>query len=149
MGNICRSPAAEGVLHAKLIQAGLHGTVAVDSAGTIDYHVGKLPDARMRSAASRRGLALNHRARQVTSEDLAAFDLVLVMDRENLSDVKSLDRSGRFPAKIQLFCEYCTKHDQTEVPDPYYGGDAGFETVLDLLDDGCTEIVKRIQAGKL
>ncbi len=149
MGNICRSPAAEGVMRASLQQAGLGQTVTVDSAGTLDYHAGKLPDPRMRRAASARGLTLDHRARAITAEDLRAFDLVLAMDRENLQYVKGLDRAGKFSSKIRMFCDFCTRHNLAEVPDPYLGGSADFELVLDLLEDGCAEVTRRIQAGTL
>lgn len=149
MGNICRSPAAEGVMKHDLEQAGLTGEVMVDSAGTIDYHIGKLPDSRMRAAAEHRGLTLGHRARQVTAQDLKDFDLVLVMDHENLSEVMRLPGAREQQAKIKLFCEYCTEHDEKEVPDPYYGGAQGFEKVLDLLEDGCAEITRRLQDGTL
>ncbi len=149
MGNICRSPAAEGVLRDLLEKARLDKDVIVDSAGTIDYHIGKLPDPRMRQAAEKRGLNLEHRARQVKTDDLVKFDLVLVMDRDNLRNVKSLDRNEKSATKIRLFCEYCTDHSESEVPDPYHGGAEGFELVLDLLEDGCAEIVRRIQDGML
>lgn len=149
MGNICRSPAAEGVMRARLRELQLDQSVLVDSAGTIDYHVGKHPDKRMSSAAAARGVPLNHLARQVRADDLREFDLVLAMDRDNLADIKSLDPQGRFRNKIKLFCEFCTEHEETEVPDPYLGGQAGFEFVLDLLEDGCAELVRRIQAGAL
>lgn len=149
MGNICRSPAAEGVLRDLLEKARLDKDVIVDSAGTIDYHIGMLPDLRMRQAAEKRGLNLEHRARQVKTDDLVKFDLVLVMDRDNLRNVKSLDRNEKSATKIRLFCEYCTDHSESEVPDPYHGGAEGFELVLDLLEDGCAEIVRRIQDGTL
>lgn len=145
MGNICRSPAAEGVLRHLLKKAQLENDVSVDSAGSIDYHAGKLPDSRMRQAADKRGLKLEHRARLIIEDDLKDFDLILVMDRENLSHVKSLDRHEKFAAKIRLFCEFCTEHKENEVPDPYYADTDGFELVLDLLEDGCAEIVRRIQ----
>ncbi len=149
MGNICRSPAAEGVMLQHLEDAGLEKDITVDSAGTLDYHVGHLPDARMRAAATRRGLSLTHRARQVKPDDLRNFDLILVMDRENLHEIMHLSGARQHEAKIKLFCEFCTEHDAEEVPDPYYGGAQGFEIVLDLLEDGCAEITRRIQKGTL
>lgn len=149
MGNICRSPAAEGVMLRHLQEAGLDKDVRVDSAGTLDYHVGKLPDSRMRHAAAERGLTLTHRARQVTAADLKLFDLIMVMDRENLHEVMHLPNAPEYADKIKLFCEYCTEHEQSEVPDPYYGGAQGFELVLDLLEDGCGELTRRLQAGTL
>jgi low molecular weight protein-tyrosine phosphatase len=146
MGNICRSPAAEGVMLHHLKEAGLDQEVTVDSAGTLDYHTGNLPDFRMRRAASQRGLTLTHRARQVKPEDLSLFDLILVMDHENLHEVMHLLGAREHAAKIKLFCEFCTEHDDKVVPDPYYGGPDGFERVLDLLEDGCAEITRRLQA---
>ena len=147
MGNICRSPAAEGVMKHQLQQAGLKAEV--DSAGTINFHTGKLPDERMRRAAARRGIQLTHPARQVRASDLVEFDLVLVMDSENLRNVRRLDPMRVHHDKIIPFCEFCTGHDETEVPDPYTGGDADFEHVLDLLEDGCAELVRRIKDGTL
>ena len=149
MGNICRSPAAEGVMCHLLEQANLDKQVKVDSAGTIGHHAGNQPDARMQSTSLKRSIRLQHCARQVRAQDLAEFDLILVMDQENLRDVFSLDPSQKFKSKIKLFCEFCTLHALREVPDPYYGGNDGFELVLDLLEDGCAEIIKRIQAGTL
>ena len=149
MGNICRSPAAEGVMRARLQEAGLGQSVAVDSAGTIDYHVGKQPDKRMCQASAARGVPLDHLARQVRAHDLREFDVILAMDHDNLAEIRSLDPGGQFRDKVKLFCEFCTEHDAAEVPDPYYGGPEGFEVVLDLLEDGCTELVRRIQAGTL
>lgn len=149
MGNICRSPAAEGVMRAKLEAAGLDKQVAVDSAGTIDFHAGKLPDRRMILAASNRGLNLEHRARQVRIKDLDDFDIIIVMDGENLAYVRSLDRAGQCAAKLKSFCDFCTRHPCDEVPDPYLGGASDFELVLDILDDGCAEILRRLQSGTL
>jgi protein-tyrosine phosphatase len=147
MGNICRSPAAHGVMQKMLLDAGLDKQARVDSAGTINLHAGKLPDARMRKAAQRRGYSLTHPARQVRRSDLDDFDLVLVMDLENLANVERLADPRKHKGKVRLFCEFCTKHDETEVPDPYYGGEEGFEFVLDLLEDGCAELLRRIQSG--
>lgn len=149
MGNICRSPAAEGMMREKLKAAVLDQRVTVDSAGTINFHTGKLADTRMRHAAAARGMELTHHARQVSPADLADFDLILVMDKENLRDVMSLRGASSFKSKLRLFCEFCTRHTEKEVPDPYLGDAQDFEFVLDLLDDGCAEIICRIQAGTL
>jgi protein-tyrosine phosphatase len=149
MGNICRSPAAEGVMQHMIDAAGLGKEVQVDSAGTIGMHAGNPPDSRMRKAASQRGYTLNHAARQLRPSDLDAFDLVLVMDEFNLNDANQLVGGAPRKARMHLFCEYCTEHEHTEVPDPYYGGAEGFEEVLDLLEDGCTELVRRLQNGTL
>lgn len=145
MGNICRSPAAEGVMRHKIGAAGLEPRVHIDSAGTGGWHAGKRPDARMRHAASERGYDLSSFARQVTAQDLADFDLVLVMDQENRRDLRSFDRKGQHDAKVKFFCDFCTGHDAEHVPDPYYGGTDGFEHVLDLLEDGCEGLVQHIQ----
>lgn len=130
-------------------EAGLGDSVEVDSAGTIGLHAGKQPDSRMRKAAARRGYPLEHAARQLRPSDLDAFDLVLVMDEFNLADANQLTGAAPRKARMHLFCEYCTEHEHTEVPDPYYGGADGFEEVLDLLEDGCAELVRRLQNGTL
>jgi protein-tyrosine phosphatase len=149
MGNICRSPAAQGVIEKMVEDAGMQDRVELDSAGTISMHAGELPDPRMRQAASRRGYPLTHRARQVDRSDIDAFDLILVMDLENFADVESLANPQKHKGKLRLFSEFCTKHDDTEVPDPYHGGSAGFEKVLDMLEDGCAEILLRLKEGTL
>lgn len=126
-------------------QAGLNQQVFLDSAGTEGWHTGKPADQRMRDFAARRGFDLTSRARQVKTADLDSFDLILVMDRQNMSDLARF-HSGREPqAKVRLFCEFCTDHQATEVPDPYYGGAEGFNEVLDLLEDGCKNLLHHIQ----
>jgi len=145
MGNICRSPAGEGVLRALLEQEGLDH-VEVDSAGTIGFHSGNPADARMREAAAGRGYHLSSRARQVQAADLDRFDLILVMDEENYQDVLALAETGEQRARVRRFCEFCRDHNETDVPDPYYGGPDGFEQVLDLLEDGCRGVLESIVA---
>jgi protein-tyrosine phosphatase len=147
MGNICRSPAGDGVLKHLLNQSGVKAEV--DSAGTIGLHAGELPDKRMRAAAAKRAIKLDHRARQVKAADLEEFDLILVMDKANLSDVLRLDSAKAARAKIKLFREYCTRLPGSEVPDPYCGDESDFEHVLDLMEDGCEEIVRRLSDGTL
>ena len=142
LGNICRSPAAEGVMRALIEAEGLAEHVAIRSAGTGGWHAGNLPDQRMRSAAQNRGYDLSSRARQVSENDLRDYDLVLVMDEQNLRETRSFDREARFAQKIRLFC---SDHDAREVPDPYYGGEQGFEHVLDLLEDGCRGVLAHIR----
>jgi protein-tyrosine phosphatase len=141
LGNICRSPAAEGVLCHQLEAAGLQAAVQVDSAGTAGWHSGNLADARMRRAAKARGMELVHRARQVTRADLDAFDLVLAMDRQNLSDLQALAVTSAQKQKLRLFCSFCRQDQRQEVPDPYEGGPEDFEDVLNLLEDGCAGLV--------
>jgi protein-tyrosine phosphatase len=146
LGNICRSPAAEGVMRRLVEETGLGDRIEIDSAGTAGWHEGKRADPRMRKASARRGLDLTHLARQVHPTDLAEFDLVLAMDRQNQADLLALDSAGLYPARIRLLCEFCTRHEAREVPDPYYGGEAGFEHVLDLLEDACTGLLDHVRS---
>lgn len=146
LGNICRSPAAEGVMRSLIEAEELTDRVVIRSAGTGGWHAGKLPDQRMRTAAQNRGYDLSSRARQVTENDLSDYDLVLVMDQQNLRDLRAFDRTSQFGSKIRLFCEFCTDHQESEVPDPYYGGEQGFELVLDLLEDGCRGVLAHIRS---
>lgn len=127
------------------VKEGLDEQIHIRSAGTGGWHEGKLPDARMRSAAQHRGYSLQSRARQVTANDLRDYDLVLVMDQQNRRELRSFDPTNEHDAKVRLFCEFCTGHDATEVPDPYYGGAQGFELALDLLEDGCRGLLQHIR----
>ena len=147
MGNICRSPTAEGVLRARLAVAGLGDHVEVDSAGTHGYHAGEAPDRRAQSHAKKRGYDLSGlRARRIVEGDLMRFDHVLAMDEDNLEVLRSLAPAGA-TAKIQLVLTYARRHRGTlEVPDPYYGPPAGFERVLDLLEDACDGLVESLRA---
>jgi protein-tyrosine phosphatase len=142
LGNICRSPAAEGVLLHLLGQRKLQGQVVVDSAGTMGYHIGNPADARMRQAAAKRQIDLPSRARQVTKTDLERFDWVIAMDRENLADLQRLHPSPS--ARVCLFSEFLDESWPTDVPDPYYGGLDGFEYVLDMLETGCPKIIESL-----
>lgn len=132
LGNICRSPTAEGVFRHLLAQEAPELRVEVDSAGTAGYHIGDPPDLRSQRVASRRGIDLSGlRARQVTPADFAHFDLILAMDRDNLAELQSM-RPARSRAQLRLFLDYAPQLDLREVPDPYYGDASGFEEVLDL-----------------
>ena len=144
MGNICRSPAGHCVFQHLVNQAGLSKQFEIDSAGIIDFHVGEPPDQRMQESMRARDIPIIGRARQLKQKDLTDFDLILAMDKENLKDAKSLDPTGSLHHKIKLFCDYCVQHDETEVPDPYYGGKDGFERVLDLIEDGCANLLKEL-----
>ena len=144
MGNICRSPAAHGVMESIIEREGLADRVDVDSAGTGGWHAGDLPDSRMRRHAAERGYDLTSRARQVESRDFDAFDLILVMDQQNLRDLQSFVRTPDDLQNVKLFCEFVKDRPETEVPDPYYGGEEGFETVLDLVENGCEGILRSI-----
>ncbi|MEN3941911.1 low molecular weight protein-tyrosine-phosphatase [Prosthecobacter sp. SYSU 5D2] len=145
LGNICRSPAAEGVMRRVITEAGLAEQVFIDSAGTAGWHTGKRADQRMMNAATARGFELTSFARQVQDADLGEYDLILVMDRSNQQDLRAFDRESLHAAKVRLFCEFCSLHEESEVPDPYYGGPEGFDKVLDLLEDGCAGILKHIR----
>ena len=143
LGNICRSPAAEGVFKHKIKERDLEKLFVVDSAGTGSWHVGNLPDQRMRTTALSRGIELTSRARQIEVNDLYEFDHILVMDKDNLNAVKSLIKDNTYPinSKIKLILSYSKKSQLDEVPDPYYGGQNGFEKVLDLLNDAIEEFI--------
>lgn len=145
MGNICRSPTAEGVLRAKLAQAGLADAVEVDSAGTHSYHLGHAPDRRAQQHASARGYDLaGQRARLAAVEDFARFDLVLAMDRDNLARLQALC-PPEHRHKVKLLMHFATRHDADEVPDPYYGEGDGFERVLDYVEDACEGLVAMLR----
>jgi protein-tyrosine phosphatase len=132
LGNICRSPTAEGVFRHLLRQEAPELQVEVDSAGTADYHLGEPPDLRSQRAAIRRGIDLGGlRARQVTPADFARFDLILAMDRANLLELEAM-RPKNSRARVRLFLEYAPELGRLEVPDPYYRDASGFEEVLDF-----------------
>lgn len=144
LGNICRSPSAEGVFRKVVEQAGLGDRVTIDSCGTGHWHVGKAPDSRAIVAARKRGIDIGHlRARQFRSEDLDQFDHVLVMDRQNLADVRDVwhQNGGTEPV---LFLRFGSS-GYDEVPDPYYGGDQGFEHVLDLINEASEGLLQHIR----
>ncbi len=143
MGNICRSPAAEAVFLHKISLLDMQDKFVVDSAGTGGWHVGGLADPRMRSAASRRGISVESIARQITVEDLRSFDKILTMDQQNYQSLISLaNESGiSIDNRIQPMLSYAKGVNIKDVPDPYYGGEEGFESVLDLLEDACDGLI--------
>jgi protein-tyrosine phosphatase len=145
MGNICRSPAAEIVCRKLLSESDLADSVEVDSAGTIGYHSGNDPDPRMAATLKARGYPIFGRARQVTPADLDDFDLILVADEENLADVRRLDPDGSRAGKIRLLVDHCESYDAPRVPDPYYGGQRGFEEVADLVEDACQGLLGKLR----
>jgi protein-tyrosine phosphatase len=151
MGNICRSPTAEGVFRRLVAERAPGLAIEIDSAGTHDYHVGDAPDRRAIAAASRRGIDIGSlRARVVDESDFERFDLVLAMDRLNREIL--LDRSpARYRERVRLFLEFAPAIDEQDVPDPYYGGPVGFERVLDLAEEasmGLLEEVRSRAAGR-
>jgi protein-tyrosine phosphatase len=135
LGNICRSPMAEGILNDVIEKRGLKEKVLTDSAGTAAYHIGEFPDSRMRQTARQHGLQLTHRARQLRAEDLYQFDYILAMDRANLDDILklSLMNQEEGQAKIMLLRDFDPQPGTGNVPDPYYGGQDGFEAVYQML----------------
>jgi protein-tyrosine phosphatase len=148
LGNICRSPLAEGVFQQKVEAAGLAAEIEVDSAGTGGWHVGAPPDRRMQATAARRGTDLRRlRGRQLDRSDLDHFDHVFVMDRSNLHDALYLDPDGDHSTRVRLFREFDPEPETYEVPDPYYGGDAGFDHVYDIVDRTTDVILSRLRAA--
>ena len=148
MGNICRSPTAEGVFRHVVTDAGLADRIDVDSAGTHAYHVDEPADRRAQAAAERRGYSLSAiRARRVAEDDFDRFDYILAMDRDNLAMLQS-QAAAEHHGKIRLFLEFSTSHED-EVPDPYYGGAAGFERVLDLIEDAAKGLVETLRKTHL
>ncbi len=149
MGNICRSPTAEAVFRHYVEREKLAECIHVDSAGTHDYHIGEAPDGRTQQAASHRGYDMSGlRGRQVEAGDFARFDYVLAMDEANLSILQRL-RPRDTASHLGLFLEFAEKHDEREVPDPYYGGAQGFEHVLDLVEDAANGLLKHIRQQHL
>ncbi|KAL9296847.1 hypothetical protein ACSQ67_022743 [Phaseolus vulgaris] len=180
LGNICRSPAAEGVFTDLVNKKSLNSMFRIDSAGTINYHEGNEADSRMRAASKRRGIQITSISRPIKPSDFTDFDLILAMDKQNREDI--LEAFNRWKGKhslpddahkkvgarscsslgllfgilfgltrivmmqVKLMCSYCKKHDESEVPDPYYGGAQGFEKVLDLLEDACGSLLETILA---
>lgn len=149
MGNICRSPAGEIIFRKKVEEAGLEDRIRIDSAGTIGYHAGNPPDPRMSETLRGRGYHISGNSRQIQAKDLDEFDLILVADRENLADVRSLVPRGSDLGHVKLLTDYCTEHDADHVPDPYYGGPSGFEKVADLVEDACEGLLRSISSNEL
>ncbi len=143
LGNICRSPMAETVFRKRVAELGLKNEISIDSAGTAGYHEGELADARMRKHAEKRGYSIASRSRKVRMEDFENFDKIIAMDNSNVRDLQ-LNCPKEYWQKIVKMTDYATRHTLTEVPDPYYGGEAGFELVIDLLEDASEGLLKEI-----
>lgn len=145
MGNICRSPTADGVFRQRVIDCGLSHAVKVDSAGTHNYHPNSPPDQRAQAHAAKRGYDLSKlRARKIQDADYATFDLILAMDRDNLAMLKDACPK-QHQHKLRRLTEFCQRLSSPEVPDPYYGDARGFETVLDLVEDACDGLILHVQ----
>jgi len=149
LGNICRSPTAEGVMRHVVREEGLEDSIEIDSAGTGGWHVGAAPDERATAAARRRQIVLEGAARKFSPGDFDSFDLILAMDAENARDMLALAPTEEAAAKVRLLREFDPASDGSgdlDVPDPYYGGDDGFEHVLDLVDAATRGLVDRLRA---
>jgi protein-tyrosine phosphatase len=148
MGNICRSPTAEGVMRHLLREEGLEDEIVIDSAGTGAWHVGNPPDRRATAAAQQRGIVLDGAARQVRPSDFEDFDLLLVADRENLADLRAIAPDDAARAKVRLLREFdpaSASAPDLDVPDPYYGGPDGFDDVLDLVEAACRGLLAEVR----
>jgi protein-tyrosine phosphatase len=146
LGNICRSPSAEAVMLELVANAKLAGRVVVDSAGTGDWHIGQAPDERAQRAARRRGYDLSAlRGRQIAAEDFARFDLLLAMD-DKIAAALTAICPPQYRDKIRLLMEFATRDDSRVVVDPYFGGDEGFERVLDQCEDACDGLLQALRA---
>lgn len=149
LGNICRSPTAEGVMRALVADAGLQEQVEIDSAGTGSWHIGEAPDRRATAAARGRGIALDGAARQVRAGDFADFDLIVAMDGSNLADLLRVapDEGSREKLVLLRDLDPATAGQALDVPDPYHGGARGFEHVLDIVQAACAALLDRLRAG--
>jgi len=146
LGNICRSPAAEGIMSGIVEKNDLQDIIEVDSAGTSGWHEGDLPDERMRSHGEKRGYDFCSRARKFRRSDFNDFDYIIVMDQNNYTTVKSMALSRDQADKIHLMTDYAVQYSShDDIPDPYYGGSSGFELVLDLLEDACEGLLQSIK----
>jgi len=145
MGNICRSPTAHGVFRDLVSARGLQQQIRIDSAGTHNYHPGNQPDLRSQKQAIKRGYDLSDlRARQISDQDYEQHDLLLAMDWDNLA-LAQQNCPPEHQRKLRRLTEFCKKYQATVVPDPYYGGDAGFEHVLDLVEDACSGLLDHVE----
>ena len=147
LGNICRSPMAEGLFKKHVKGKCLSDVFHIDSAGTSNYHIGKQPDGRMCKTALERGITLDHKGRQLCTADLDEYDYILAMDQYNFRDIQSLGKKGQVKASVQMMRDYDQPKDQIDVPDPYYGGEDGFIEVYDILDR-CTRNFLKILCEK-
>jgi protein-tyrosine phosphatase len=145
LGNICRSPAGEGIMKAKIAAGSLDDKMEVDSAGILGYHAGELPDQRMRQHGGRRGYRFDSRSRKVTTDDFYRFDMIVAMDDRNYDDLLYLTPDLESRNKIRKMADFLRKIPYDHVPDPYYSGASGFELVLDLLEDGCQNLLEEVK----
>lgn len=145
LGNICRSPAAEGIMKHIVEEKGVADAFEIDSAAIGPWHIGELPDSRMRRCGAGHGYTFNSRARQLTSEDFGRFDLIIGMDHENIRAIKAKARNHDDEQKIRLMADYLRHHpNHSTIPDPYYGGERDFELVIELLEDACEALAEEL-----
>ncbi|MBI9103494.1 MAG: low molecular weight phosphotyrosine protein phosphatase [Spirochaetales bacterium] len=145
LGNICRSPSGEGVFKALVEEEGLEENFFIDSAGTSAYHVGEAADSRMRKHAAKRNIRLTSRSRQFRKDDFKEFDIIIAMDKSNYRDITAMDRHGEYYEKVKMMTDFSSGYQKIDVPDPYYGGDSGFEEVLNILDDSCRGLLMELK----
>ena len=149
LGNICRSPTAEGVFRHVVERASLTQHIHIDSAGTHAYHVGEPPDTRAQAAAARRGIDLSGlRGRKAVPDDIEEFDYILAMDRENFTNLRAICPAG-LEHKVRLFLEFAPHRPEREVPDPYFGGESGFDRVLDMIEEASEGLLTDIRQRHL
>jgi protein-tyrosine phosphatase len=150
LGNICRSPAAEGIFNHFIALHGLEKAISCDSAGTIGFHEGEGAYPKMKSVAARRGYQLTSISRPVRPEsDFDYFDLIVAMDDQNIKDLRRMVPAGLFKAKICKMTDFCTRYKNSYIPDPYYGDTKDYELVIDLLEDACEGLIRTLQSGDL
>lgn len=148
LGNICRSPAAEGIFNHFLAEQGLEDRISCDSAGILGYHEGEGAYPRMKRVAFRRGYDLTSISRPVRPAiDFESFDLIIGMDNQNIADLNRMAPTGKSKEKIHKMTEYCTRHKASSVPDPYYGEEKDYELVIDLLEDACAGLIEKIKVA--
>jgi protein-tyrosine phosphatase len=145
LGNICRSPAAEGIMNAKIRNENLQDCIITDSAGISGWHEGELPDPRMRQHGARRGYTFNSLSRRIKADDFYEFDMILAMDDGNYDDLTDVSPDLESRSRIYKMADFLRQSDFDHVPDPYYSGAAGFELVLDLLEDACTALLEEVK----
>lgn len=148
LGNICRSPAGEGIFKDLVEKKGLANDYFIDSAGTGGWHIGDLPDKRMRAHAARRGYNFDSRARKFTAADFDKFDYILAMDDSNYDDILNLSPDVESEKKVHRMADYLQQLTHDHIPDPYYSGAEGFELVLDLLEDACDGLLNETESNR-
>lgn len=149
LGNICRSPLAEAIFKHKIKERGLAHLVEADSCGTSNYHIGDQPDSRTIANAKKNGVAIDHCGRQLCAEDFQKFDYILAMDKSNYSNILRLPESGQYASKVKMMREFDPLTGSGEVPDPYYGGEKGFQEVFDILDRTMEKFIDHLEAAEL